>query len=293
MKKILILGGNGFFGAAFCEYINSFKRNLSYKVYLYSKNSSKISKFINNQNIFYIKGNILNYKLKDKFDYVIYAAKSKNAINEKKIINSFYKTAKKYFKNSKIIFLSSGAVYGPVNEFISTGIKEVTKIDMKKINQYTTYKKEYAKYKFFDEKIMFKLSRTVKNICILRCFSFIGKSIISEKGYFISDLINNRIFNKVNKNVFRSYLHQYDLIKIVIKIMKYHKGFEFYNLGSEKIFSLKNVYQILIKYKKNYSNNIKFYEGPIDFYVPNIIKLKKKYKIKKFISLKNFIKNEI
>ena len=140
---------------------------------------------------------------------------------------------------------------------------------------------------------MFKLSRTVKNICILRCFSFIGKSIISEKGYFISDLINNRIFNKVNKNVFRSYLHQYDLIKIVIKIMKYHKGFEFYNLGSEKIFSLKNVYQILIKYKKNYSNNIKFYEGPIDFYVPNIIKLKKKYKIKKFISLKNFIKNEI
>ena len=115
-KSLLIIGGTGFFGKSILKYL--LKKNfLKIKnIFILSRRKLELAtynkKLRKKFKIVKINSNILTIKNLPKTDYVIYAAILKNYKNDHKAVKNYLNLAKKYHLNSKVLYISSGAVYG-------------------------------------------------------------------------------------------------------------------------------------------------------------------------------------
>ena len=306
MKTLLIIGGNGFFGKSILDYSlknTLYKWNID-KLILLSRTKVK-KKFLLNKSlktkIISVSADIKNTKKLPKFDYIIYAANSKNMKLNIKGINNFKKLILKEPKNIKILFTSSGAVYG--NTIPGKKIKENYNIKLKNLNSYTGYKKNYSKAKILMEKIFFQLSKKKYNVSIARCFTFIGRHILT-KNYAISNFINDarkekKIVIKSKINVYRSFMYSDDLVEWLLTILeKSNTKCPIYNVGYDEYFSLNKAASIVAKiFKAKIVSNI--LKKRKESYLPSIDKAKKKLGLKIkvnfrkaiFLSVKNINKN--
>ena len=112
MKKIIIIGSSGFIGKSIKEYIKKKKINIS-KVFTYSRTEKK---------------NIINIKKLPKVDYIIYCINSKKINESIKYFNHFKNLLSRYSRKTKILFLSSGAVYG--KNITNKKSRETSKINL-------------------------------------------------------------------------------------------------------------------------------------------------------------------
>ena len=219
-----------------------------------------------------------------------------------KSINNFKKLILKEPKEIKILFTSSGAVYGKTKPGIK--IKENYRIQLKNLNALKGYKKNYSKTKILKEKIFQQLGKRKYNVSIARCFTFIGKHMLEKKDYAISDFINKAVKNKKiiiksKVNVYRSFMYSDDLVEWLLAIlMKSTSKCPIYNVGSDEYLSLNKTALIVSKiFKAKIVSNILKNES--DSYLPSIEKAKKnlglkiKIKLKKaiFLSIKNLNRN--
>ena len=264
MKKIIIIGSSGFIGKSIRDYIQKKKINIS-RVITYSRTEKK---------------NILDVKRLPNADYIIYCINSKKIKQSKNYINHFKKLLDRYSKKTKILFLSSGAVYG--KNLTEKKSSEKFKINKILINKFDNYKKNYAKEKIYLEKEFLKLSKKGFKVSIARCFTFVGKFIPKKSRFLIGNLIQNIIdkkdlFVKSRLKVIRSFMHTDDLVKCIFLIMNKTKNkCEIYNVGSDDQIDINLLIKKLsskykTKQKKTYNFNLK----KTDYYVPNINKIKK------------------
>ena len=223
---------------------------------------------------------------------MIYCINNKNKNQSAKLFLHFEKLLNKHSKKVKILFFSSGAVYGPRNKIKK--FKESDKLSDKSIGKFTGYKKNYAKEKIFLEKKFIKLSLKGYKISIVRGFTFYGKHIL-KNNFLISQLIN-AINNKEtilvnNINVFRSYMHADDMCKWLLKILENSSSrAPIYNLGSGERIKIHNLINFLNnkygKYILIKKNKIK----RIDYYIPSVNLAQKKLKLKNTINFFRAIK---
>ena len=287
MKSLLFIGGSGFLGQSFIDYINqekSKKIKLSNIIILSRKKKFFRSKI----KISYIKSSISKIKRIPQTDYIIYAANSNNNLENINGINNFINLLNKDHKQTKILFTSSGAVYGPRNYLKK--FRESEKINKKKLKNFNGYKKEYSKTKIYMEKEFQKLADRGYNVSIARLFSFIGKRIIINKNFAVTDLINqgkklnsSTIKLKDSRHVYRGYMNSKDLIRWLIKILiNSNKKCEIYNVGSNEAITIVKLAEIIANYF-NKSVHIKNHvrgKKLIDYYVPSISKAKRKLNLK-------------
>ena len=299
MKTLLIIGGGGFLGGSFFDYATRYTFSKWYitKIIFLSKKGKKFKKIkTKNKSIefTYIKKNIKKIKSLPYCDYIIYASNSSNNKENIDGLINFIKIIKKSPKKLKILFTSSGAVYGINNKFKK--ISENKKIILKKIDKLNGYKINYAKTKLLMEKKIISLSKLNHKISIARLFTFFGKRILKDKKFAITNLVhsarnNKRIKIYSNNNVFRSYMSSEDLVEWLLKILiaAGHK-YQIFNVGSDKAISIKdlalNICSIVNK-KLVFSKNI---TKTIDFYVPSIEKAKNKLNLKIKRDLNLFLK---
>ena len=294
MKTLLIVGGTGFFGKSIIDYFssaNTNKFNIKEIITISRKRIFFSCKNIKLKNIFQ---DIKELKKIPESDYVIYAATSKNNLENINNLKKFISLVKKNSNKPKVLYASSGAVYGK-NDKISS-FSEKKKICLININKFSNYKKDYAKSKVKMENIFKKLSKYNYNISIARCFTFIGKHILKDKSYAISsifdDALNKKaIFLNSKNSIYRSYLHADDLTFWLLKIMFYsNKKCPIFNLGSDEYVSIDKVAKIVGRHfnkKIVYQNLDK--KNQIDAYLPNINRAKSLLKLKVSLNLKKAI----
>jgi len=297
LKKLLILGGSGFFGNSIVEYgIN--KKLIKHKIdeiYIISRSKSSKKKTYKHIKVTYISKSIINVKKIPVIDYVIYCLKSKNIKSSNNNFNYFLKLLKTLPKKPKILFTSSGAVYGK-NRIKKS---ENTTISYKKINELNGYKKNYALEKIYMENKFKELGKLNFDVSIARCFNFLGKYILNSKqavGDMISDgLKKNIITLNTSTNVYRGYMNADDLVHWLIVILKNsNKNCPIFNVGSDKEINLRLLGQKIAKIFNKQLKLKKLKKFQTDYYVPSINKAKKLLKLKISInlndSLNSFIK---
>lgn len=250
-----------------------------------------------------------NLKQLPDADYIIHAAAStdeKSYLNQPELEKQNIHAATHNFcklilntapGNNKILYISSGAVYGyqPVN------LKYLTEdLDKYSIDCLPQGKQHYAYAKRSAEDKIRRLGSKKYNISIARCFAFIGPWLPREKhfaiGNFIQDgLLGGDITIKANYPVYRSYMHADDLVVWLMTICD--NGSEecpIYNVGSDEEVSIIQAAEIVAKelnVKVNKNEEIKI--DRIDRYIPSINKAKELLGLQISINLLDAIKRTI
>ena len=295
MKKLLFIGGTGFLGKSFFDYLNSsklLKKKIS-EITILSRRKKKISSKIK---ISFISKSITNLKSIPVTDYIIYAANSKNDKENIDGVLNFKSLLNEKHKKTKILFTSSGAVYGKINKIKK--IKESDLVSIQNVQKFKGYKRKYAISKIKMEREFKIISKNGFNVSVARLFSFVGNRILKNKNFAITNLINqaknkNIKVIKLNdtKDVYRGYMESNELIKWLFKILiRSNKDFNIYNVGSDEAITIENLAKLIGKkfnktiYKKKRKNN-----KDVDYYVPSILKAKKDLNLNINIKIDNSI----
>lgn len=308
---ILFIGGTGFFGKAFLNYIKSNPSNIN-SITIVGRSAENFlennKEFIELDNVKYVYGDILNdlSQLKDiSFSHVIHAAADSTNVTNlshlqryKQIVEgtkNVLEFVRHHLPESKLLFISSGGVYGdmPSNKksFIESDMWKSDILDSS--NVYTVSKRtaEHLCSLYYDEYNL--------NISIARCFCFSGihlpLNVHFAIGNFIKDaLAGDNIIIKGDGKSIRSYLDQDDLSEWILEILK-KDSFQktVYNIGSDESISISDLAFLVrdiskkpieVKILNENDANLKR-----SIYVPECKKIKEKFNLTQRVSLSESI----
>lgn len=298
MSSLLIIGGSGFFGKSI---LDSYKRGLLKKwdinsIYILARNAKNLAcenPELINQSVLLINGDISTCESLPKADYVIHAAANTDAaryvntpdLEKKNIINgtsNFCRLAKKYLRDSKILYVSSGAVYGIARQSYYTFSEDDPLATLKSIG---LHKRDYAGAKRASEVEIINLGKLGLSVSIARCFAFIGKYLPRDQHFAIGNFIENGLKNseievKANGNVYRSYMYADDLVYWLFAIMlDGNSTTPIYNVGSAECIEVRELAELIKKRFNCIKISQKKPTNDIDFYVPNIKKAEKNLRL--------------
>jgi nucleoside-diphosphate-sugar epimerase len=313
-KSIFLIGGTGFFGKWLLEsfiYINE-KLSLNARLTSLTRNPESFLQafpFYNDysNSVRFVKGDILSFdfKLEDKFQYIIHAAtaasESLNKENPLLMMDTITVGTRRVldFALSQpiegFLFISSGAIYGKQPSNVSH-IKESDcfKIDINNSNAGYSEGKRIAE--LYCSTYFEKYNLPVK---IARCFAFVGPYLPLDTHFAIGNFINNVIKNEDivimgDGSTTRSYMYASDLSIAIWKILLIGNNNKPYNVGVDNAYSLK---EIALMLNKNYGNDVQILNMNKDLlkniYVPNIDALKNELNIKNFVQIEDAVQKTI
>ena len=292
--KLLVIGGTGFFGKSILDNFikgNLKKYNIEFVSVLSRNKESFLIKYpkFENENIQYIKGDITTIDFLPDADIVIHAATSTKQIGykinpkgEKRNIElgttNYIRLAKKFHKKAKIVYCSSGAVYGKQPNKVK---KMGENFPFQDVHGLPAEKRDYALGKRYAEEKIKQLGSYGLNVSIVRCFAFYGDYLPKNEHFAYGNFLNaaeqgNDVEVKATHQVIRSYMHADDLVDSLIKIASQaNPNCPIYNVGSDEEISIFDLAgQIASKYNVNVLKLKKINLNIIDRYVPNVDKLK-------------------
>ena len=265
MKTLTIIGGSGFVGKSLIDFSNKmgllqWKIN---KLICISRKKISLKRKRNTTKIKYIKADIKKMKKLNKTDLIIFAVNSNNKANDIKAAKKFILLVKTLSKKTKILFTSSGAIYGKVKN-----------------------KKKYAETKKIIENMFINLGLNGYNVSIARMFTFIGKRILDDKNYAISQFINSGLKKKpievkTRSKIYRSYMYSDDMIRWILTILsKANSKCPIYNVGSNESVSIQNLAKLIGRILKTTVKIKQPSNKKIERYIPIIKKAQKELNLK-------------
>ena len=195
-------------------------------------------------------------------DFVIHAAASTDIsrylaqpIEEQKNIQAsilnYCKLAPLYHSNAKIIYASSGAIYGPQpaeTPFLieSSPLGEITKM--------VEGKQHYAAAKRDAEMAIQELGNAGLSVSIARCFAFVGPYLPRDQHFAIGNFIEDGLCGRpikvnANKLVYRSYMYADDLVEWLMTIAAAgNTQCPIFNVGSGEVIEMRDLAQTVANY---------------------------------------------
>ena len=310
MKSLLIIGGSGFFGKSI---LDAYRRKLLEpwkisQIIIISRNADVLR--LENPNLIddsitLINGNILEIESLPFADYVIHAAASAEAnkyiqtpeIEKNNIITgtiNFCHLAKKIFKSSKILYVSSGAVYGGTSESGANFSEWDSFLPPYKIS---INKRAYAEAKRDSEERIKDLGINGLSVSVARCFSFVGKYLPRNSHYAIGNFIQDAMLGiapsvKNPNPVYRAYMYADELVIWLMTILESAKDTcPTYNVGSDSVVEIHNLAAIIFEVVTGGYIKKKTYPPSYDdYYIPNINKARIELGLEHSIGLEESIR---
>lgn len=296
MASLLIIGGTGFFGKSI---LDAFKRGLLKhfdisKIIILARNTDKFLieyPELIFDGVEFMNGDISNIEFIPDADFVIHAASSTNMNhyndssnnsgknNIEKAVLNYCSLATIYHNKSKILYCSSGAVYGKHPLDIET-INEDFEFQQD-LSALSVEKQNYCLGKRFAENEIKHLGKKGLNVSIARCFAFSGKYLPKDIHYAYGNFIDKAekgedIIVNATGVVYRSYMKADELVLSLFKILQISSTkCPILNVGSDTTITLEELAKkIANQYNVNYSCPNLNKNIILDRYVPNITKLK-------------------
>ena len=315
--SIFLTGATGLFGTWFLSAIQFANENLNIdiKVTCLTRNKLKFSKsfpqLYSDKNFKFFNGDITSFDYpQGEFTHLIHFA----ATNAQETFDGASPRSKfdmiidgsrrviefcKIKKIKKILFTSSGAVYGhddssSKNQFIEDLNFAPALSD---ISTALGQSKRAAEFLF-----QLHAHETKSSLTIMRCFSFVGPVLPLDIHYAIGNFIGNAIQGKSLRIIgdgtpIRSYMYMSDLITWLIRLLVNQASIDVINVGSDEKVNIKELAEKIIKVTNSKSNidilGLREHSvgNPVkDIYVPNIEKAKTKYNLGVKVRLSESIK---
>lgn len=295
MSTLLLIGGTGFFGKSF---LDSFQRGQLdewgvNRVIAMSRNADRLrieAPKLLDERVELLNADIGNTEWLPLADFVIHAAASTDARNylaqpeaERQNIQAgvynYCRLVPMYHSNSKIVYVSSGAVYGTQ----PPGLESIDEsYEVKDPADIPVGKRDYAIAKRDAEAAFKKLAVEGLNVSIARCFAFVGRWLPREQhfaiGNFIEDGLQGRAIKvKATHPVYRSYMYADDLVKwLMVMAANASTDCEVYNVGSDQAITMRELAACVAETFGSTVEQPTSIEDKIDRYIPSIEKAKKK-----------------
>jgi dTDP-glucose 4,6-dehydratase len=294
MTTLMVIGGSGFFGKSI---LDSYQRGLLASwdiksISILSRNASLLRlshPHLISSSVDLIDCDITSCKELPYADFVIHAAASTDAKNylmqpleEKRNIQAavfnYSELAKKLHQNSRIVFCSSGAVYGRQSPDIY-GLSEDSIFDP--IDLLPPGKLDYASAKRDAEVEIQRLGLAGLKVSIARCFAFVGPYLRRDQhfaiGNFIEDGMKGRpILVKATHKVVRSYMFADDLVVWLMTLASFaNTKCPVINVGSDEEIDITALAIKIASYFDVPALVPAVTDGEIDRYVPSIDRAQK------------------
>jgi len=307
-NSIFITGGTGFFGKWILESINYANTKLTtpISVYVLTRSPSKFNETfpnIINSNINLIEGSLEDFKIHEDCKYFLHAATDvasslkndsvEEQVNETEKAMTYLLEQIENSNISKILFTSSGAVYGSKNDSHEPSKEDET------LGSFIT--NAYGQAKITAENMLSSgLINSNKDLSIARCFAFTGAHLPTNTtfavGNFISNLLNDEdIIIKGDGTPQRTFMYMSDLCVWLFKLLVNTKGIHTYNVGSEEIVNIEELANEIAKHSSNCNVRILGEKsvGPVPSYIPSVSKASKELGLKNHHSFKESISKTI
>ena len=294
MSTLLVIGGTGFFGKSI---LDSFKRGKLEKwgierIIAMSRNAESLRKKapqLISSGVELYSADITTTTILPKADIVIHAAASTDAarylfrpLEEQQNIQAgtynYCSLAKTFHAGSKILYVSSGAVYGKQPEGMTHIPEEYEANDLSEL---LDGKRDYAIAKRDAEKAIKNLGQQGLSVSIARCFAFAGPWLPRNQhfaiGNFIEDGLQGRpITVKARKEVYRSYMYADDLVEWMMTIAL-HASPEcpVYNVGSDQAIIMGDLARLVANEFGVDTRIPEITDTDVDRYIPSIEKAKR------------------
>lgn len=294
MASLLLIGGTGFFGKSFLDCFQRGDLNAwgIDKIIAMSRAADQLKHAVPqllDHRVELLNADIGTVETLPAADFVIHAAASTDARNylsrpesERKNIQAgvfnYCSLAPKFQKNSKIVYVSSGAVYGVQPEQIEFLSEDDPAIGLEEM---PLHKRDYAMAKRDAEKTISQLNEEHgMHVSIARCFAFVGPWLPRDQhfaiGNFIEDGLHGRpIQVKATNPVYRSYMHSDELVRWLMTIVQASSGAcPAYNVGSDVEINMVDLAALVAR---EFGVNVSLpaeCDQKIDRYVPSIKKAK-------------------
>jgi nucleoside-diphosphate-sugar epimerase len=291
MTSLLVIGGSGFFGKSI---LDSYQRGLLNRfgitsIKVMARHADRLKMEAPNllgDSITLLSTDISKCNSLPHADLIIHAAASTDARNyiarpkeERDNIQAgtynFCKLATEYCRKAKILYISSGAVYGQQPQDIEM-LREDFEGGM--VDGLVLQKRDYAFAKRDGERAILSLGVYGLSISIARCFAFVGPYLPLHQHFAIGNFIQNGLEGKAIKVnaeslVYRSYLYADDLVEWLLSICTVASSVgPVFNVGSDTSIEIR---ELARKIADKFSVELltqKLINRNVDRYIPSITK---------------------
>ena len=298
MKTLLVIGGTGFFGESFRD---AFRRGVLdfydvKRLILASRSAIPSRENLDSERVLeYIQLDVTKDRTFPNAEYVIHAAATTNAarylsdgqaehLNITTGVSNFAEFGGHTYRESSILFTSSGAVYGVPGPRLEDFSENNTLVNFELL---APTKRDYADAKLQAEDEFSKLGkRHGISVSIARCFAFVGRRLPRDQHFAVGNFIKNilssePIIVRARHAVVRSYMHADELVHWLMRILQSgNTECPIFNVGSDDAIELHDLAKVLASEFKIPLMMQTVSEPEIDFYVPNIDKAKNKLGLK-------------
>lgn len=287
--SLLVIGGSGFFGKSI---LDAFARGLLEpwgigRVIAVARSASGLARThpeLVSKDVELVDADVGTAATLPAADYVIHAASSTDArryaefpqeerANILAAIDNYCRIAESVHRNSRIVYASSGAVYGRQPPDLP-GLDESGADGP--IEGLVAYKRDYAEAKRLAEARMAALGAAGLRVAVARCFAFVGVHLPRDQhfaiGNFLADGLAGRpVSVQARMAVIRSYMHADDLVRWLLTIADHADATcPVFNVGSDEARTMGEVARVVAARFAVAAEVPPFERNDVDRYVPSI-----------------------